>query len=353
MNSRQPWLYSASVDAIFLLSPPFLVTALVLAMPDLFAEAHAGPWAWLLLVVGVDVAHVYSTLWRTYFSPETSARFRTQLIAIPVACWIGGVLLYTAGSMAFWRVLAYVAVFHFIRQQYGFLRLYSRKDRLPTWKRHLDGITIYAVTAYPLIYWHTHARDFHWFVAGDFFTVPWPVIERAAFWIYVAVLASYASSEIHLRNWNLPKNLIVAGTALSWYTGIVLYNGDLAFTITNVVSHGVPYMALIWIYQRKRAAASPDDRERSYSSRWFRPALAPVFAGVALAFAFVEEGFWDALIWRDHMLFFGWLSFLPQVSDHALQSLLVPLLALPQATHYVIDGFIWKVRDMGGGFRES
>ena len=105
-------------------------------------------------------------------------------------------------------------------------------------------------------------------------------------------------------------------------------------------------MALVWIYQRKRAAASADASERTYSSRWFRPAMIPVFAGVALTLAFFEEGLWDALVWRDHSLFYGWLRFLPRLSDHAVQSVVVPLLALPQATHYVIDGFIWKIRDL-------
>lgn len=347
MSSRQPWLYSAPVDAAFILAPAFLVTLAVVLWPGFFAQASTGPWMWLLLVVGVDVAHVYSTLWRTYFSPEASSRYRTLLIAIPLVCWLAGVLLYTAGSAIFWRILAYVAVFHFVRQQYGFLRLYARRDSLPGWKRKLDGAAIYASTAYPLFYWHTHPRDFHWFVKGDFVSLPGSgLIETGVAVLYGAILAGYVVSEAALRRWNVPKNLILAGTALSWYTGIVYFNGDLAFTVTNVVTHGVPYMALIWIHQRKRVMVAQAEPERRYVARWFRPSMIPIFLGVLLVFAYVEEGFWDALIWGDHRQFYGWLAFLPKVSDHAVQSVLVPLLALPQATHYVLDGFIWKVRDI-------
>jgi hypothetical protein len=30
--------------------------------------------------------------------------------------------------------------------------------------------------------------------------------------------------------------------------------------------------------------------------------------------------------------------------SHQLLSLIVPLLALPQMTHYIPDGFIWKIK---------
>ena len=57
-----------------------------------------------------------------------------------------------------------------------------------------------------------------------------------------------------------------------------------------------------------------------------------------MGLAFGEEWLWDLGIWHDHPTFFGegWDL------GPGTQALLVPLLALPQATHYVLDGFIWK-----------
>lgn len=337
-----PWLYSRFADSLFLLAPAFAVTLLVELLPQSWLRDQSlksEAWAWLLLVVGIDVAHVYSTLWRTYFDRQSVEQYRALLIGIPIACWLGGVLLYSSGGpMAFWRVFAYIAVFHFVRQQYGFVRLYSRRQP-PHWTRKLDAAAVYIATLYPLIYWHAYGRSFQWFVKGDFLSgFITPSLERAAFVVYLLTLGAYAVKEaVMWRGFNLPKNLIVLGTALSWYCGIVRHDGDLAFTATNVVAHGVPYMALVWMYQRKQRPAV----------RWFRPALLPVFLGVALALAYFEEGIWDALVWRDHAIFFGWLqSAMPKLEDSALLSIVVPLLALPQATHYVLDGFIWKVRDL-------
>ncbi len=335
MASRgQAWLYSPAADLCFIVGPAFAVTAAVLAFPGYFGRGAAvTPWAWLLLVIGVDVAHVYSTLFRTYLDAEARRRYATPLIAIPVTCWVAGVVLYSFGPMVFWRVLAYIAVFHFVRQQYGFLRLYSRQEQHAPWERRLEAAAIYLATLYPLIYWHTHKRAFRWFVSGDFVSVASPSAATATGWIYVAVLAGYGAAETRrwrrTRAFNIPKNLILLGTALSWYVGIVQSSGDLAFTVTNVVAHGVPYMALVWMYQRRQARA-----------------VAPVavFVVSIVALAYIEEGFWDALVWREHLQFFAWLAVVPPVTGQALLAVLVPLLALPQATHYVLDGFIWRLR---------
>ncbi len=336
--SRYPWLHSAFTDGVFLLSPAFLVTAAVLLWPGFFtAENDVSPVLWLALVVGVDVAHVYSTLYRTYFDKEESVRYRTLLIFIPLGCWIAGMLLYSAGKFVFWRTLAYLAVFHFVRQQYGFLRLYARKEDGPRWGRWIDGAAVYLATLYPLVYWHTHPRSFHWFLPGDFVPVAAAWVERVVLALYVGALAAYAARAVaEARRTgvvNVPKHLVLAGTALSWYTGIVWYDGDLTFTATNVVAHGVPYMALIWIFERKKSGA-----------RIYRPAMAPLFVGFLLVLAYVEEAFWDVLVWRDHTQFFSWLAFLPHLEEQAALAVVVPLLAVPQATHYVLDGFIWRIR---------
>jgi hypothetical protein len=56
--------------------------------------------------------------------------------------------------------------------------------------------------------------------------------------------------------------------------------------------------------------------------------------------ALVEEGLWDNLVWHDHPQYFGDTSV--SLSPTAL-ALLVPLLALPQAVHYLTDAFVWRV----------
>src|SRR5262249_56954114 len=112
---------------------------------------------------------------------------------VPIGGFVAGVLLFTQGEAVFWRVLAYVAVFHFVRQQAGWVLLYraraGERDRLG---RALDLGAVYAATVYPLLWWHAHLpRRLHWFLPRDLAALP-AALASAALPPYVALLAAYA-----------------------------------------------------------------------------------------------------------------------------------------------------------------
>lgn len=349
-EQHQPWLHSATLDSCFILAPPLIATALAVWFHEVVHQNNISPWAWVLLIVGIDVAHVYSTLFRSYWNPEDMQARRPLFTAVPILGWVVGTVLYSMGAEVFWRVLAYLAVFHFVRQQYGFIMLYVRQEPpTSTSLRWIDKGAIYLATVYPLLYWHSHLpRPFHWFVEGDFVALPWPILSALAGVAYGLFLLLYVAKEliagVQLGYVNIPKNLVFAGTALSWYVGIVWCEGDLAFTATNVVAHGIPYMALVWVYGRRREMASAS------GSRWsvvpirslFSPRAVPLYIGILVVMAFLEEGLWDALVWREHPGVFSWFGTLPHITTETTLVWLVPLLALPQITHYVLDGFIWR-----------
>jgi hypothetical protein len=93
-------------------------------------------------------------------------------------------------------------------------------------------------------------------------------------------------------------------------------------------------MALVWIYgHRKKAPLT------SYLP-WKE---ASFFLAILIIFSYLEEGIWDVFIWKDHTSLFPFFTQLPR-PDLWVVSILVPLLSLPQITHYIIDGFIWRVR---------
>jgi len=346
---KQPWINSSWSDSIFILSPPFVALLVVALFPAEFKNSSAMPLAyWVVLIVMIDVAHVYSTLYRTYFNPLEFKKQQPVLVAIPIFCYIAGVILYAFDGLIFWRVLAYLAVYHFIRQQYGFMRIYSRNQNEGKFAKQIDTAVIYIATIYPLVYWHfTSKRNFNWFVDGDFVIFHSTGILSVSLVVYILIITAYITKEIvqyiKTRKLNLPKTLIILGTLLSWYFGIVYYNGDIAFTTLNVVSHGIPYMALIWVYERKRF-----DKTQSVTSRIIRVTFSrygiTVFIGLIIFFAYMEEGLWDGLVWKEHAAFFKPFAALPAITTTWLLTLLVPLLSLPQSTHYVLDGFIWKIK---------
>jgi hypothetical protein len=349
-QAAQPWIEGWKTDSSFILLPPFVSLLLVIIFPAVFQNQQglSDAW-WVVLILLIDVAHVYSTLYRTYFNKAAFAKDKTTLLIIPFLAFIVMVLLYTQSPLWFWRILAYAAVFHFIRQQYGFMRIYSRKEINTKWYRHIDAVAIYAATVYPIIYWHFSGnRQFSWFVDGDFFDLSQIDFLLILFAVtYIIILLLYLIKEIVLiyktGNFNIPRNAVILGTVLSWYFGIVYFNGDMSFTLLNVVSHGVPYMALVWMYGRRTVQKAPKASNKLMQYVFSRYGIL-LFLAIIFFFAFIEEGLWDMTLWKDHKQVFSifhWVDV--QFSKEWLQ-LMVPLLALPQVTHYIVDGFIWRIK---------
>ncbi|MBK8724973.1 MAG: hypothetical protein IPL96_02670 [Holophagaceae bacterium] len=338
----QPWLFSRNLDlAAF--------TGSTLAGFLLVAGAAAAGWlqapvstpVWLLLVVGVDVAHVHATWLRTYFDPGELKAHAWRYALVPLLAWGAGAALHARSGPLFWRVLAYLAVFHFVRQQLGWVALYQRKEAdLRRFDRVLDRAAVYSATLWPLLWWHAHLpRQFSWFVAGDFAGPVSTAFARALLPVHIFLLTAFFARQLFrlLKEGFLPagKTLLVATTALSWHVGIVVLDSDLAFTALNVLPHGIPYAVLVW---RASVAAGP---RRGLAGRLLR-AGPVVFALFLVGLAFLEEGLWDAGIWHDHEAVFGALLGGGWDLGAAAQAVLVPLLALPQAVHYLLDGMIWK-----------
>lgn len=353
----QPWIYSANVDLLFIVGPAFFVTALVILLQgSIQAFSAVPPWLWLLLVVGVDVTHVYSTVFRTYFDREEMQKRQALYLLTPLLAWTVGCLLYSVDSMVFWRALAYLAVFHFVRQQYGLMMIYGRKEN-PRFKL-IDKLAIYSATIFPLVYWHTHERNFDWFIDGDFLRFDAAGIATLAAWIYAAILLAYLIKEVWLwqqaNNFNWPRNLMLLGTALSWLFGIVIFDNDIAFTAINVLSHGVPYLALMWIYGRNQAQLQGEQSSFHYPwiAKMFRRRWVAVYLAVLFVWAFVEENLWDSLLWHEHGSVLYFSEKLSIISSGQTLVWLVPLLAMPQITHYVLDAFIWRMQQGNTNWKE-
>jgi hypothetical protein len=338
-GERKPasWLFSRNVDlSVFLGSALLSFVALAIGARAGVLYSDTPDWAWIPAVLLVDVAHVWSTGFRVYLDKAVFKRRPALYCLVPAMGLAIGIALYSEGELVFWRCLAYVAVFHFIRQQYGWVALYraraGERGRVGKW---IDSIAVYSATLYPLIYWHTHLpRKFWWFLTNDFTSLP-TRLEHLAAPVYWLALASYVARALYrgliLHEVNPGKDIVVGTTALCWYVGIVAFNSDYAFTVTNVIIHGVPYFALIYWYGRRRL-----EQTKGGFFKIFAPG--PMgFLMLLWMVAYLEEMVWDRGVWQDRSWFFGtpW-----QIGSWKL--LLVPLLALPQIVHYVLDGFIWR-----------
>ncbi|MGI9034476.1 MAG: hypothetical protein ACR2GD_00405 [Pyrinomonadaceae bacterium] len=344
VTKQNYWLFSAPVDlSVFLGSAVLSLLLLAVGWQFGFLNNESPEWTWIAAVLLIDVAHVWSTSFRVYFDAAEFKRRVWLYSLVPVFGYAVGVALYSEGELTFWKALALLAVFHFVRQQYGWVALYRRKLRETsniTW--WIDAAAIYLATIYPLAFWMTSLpRNFDWFVRDDFFSLP-SFVEQILFPVYVLSLAAYFGKSIYLYFTtgflNIGKDIVVLTTVVCWYVGIVALNSDYAFTVTNVIIHGVPYFALVYFYAKSRRETA-GRFYKSISSNWI------IFLATLWALAYIEELFWNRGVWHEHEFLFGanW-----DLDDWKMY--LVPLLAVPQLTHYILDGFVWR-RKYNANFR--
>lgn len=343
-----PWLFGARLDVLLFGGSAALSLGLLLLGHALGLESGDSPeWVWLGCVLAVDVAHVWSTLFRVYLDPVELRRRWGLYLGAPLGCYALGVVLHAQSSLTFWRALAYLALFHFVRQQVGWLKLYHR--RAPATSRFdtlLDTSTLYVCMVYPALYWHAHLpRRFAWFMQGDFsaaYMPMWALLSAAARPLYLGLLLVFAlrSAQRFMRGDAHPGVvLLVLSTAACWAAGIVFTDSDYAFTVTNVLIHGIPYIGLTVLYGRARATDVP----RSALGRVMRVGV-PAALLLLLGLAFTEEWLWDRWVWHERTWLFGEGREMPG----SVLMWLVPLFSLPQTTHYALDGLIWRKRGNPG-----
>ena len=330
------FLVSKKFDFLWIIGPAFYGSFFVLFLHSLnLAPKNVSPFYWLILVVFIDVSHVWSTLFRTYLHKERRAEFQKELWLTPILCYGTGVILYAFGDIIFWRCLAYLAVFHFIRQQYGIYRIYHFKSKDDSKLWFINALAIYSATLIPLILWHLdEASSINWFVEGDFFYFNNPELVPLFKGLSLAILLIYILKEkfVCANKIYSSKNFFLVGTIISWWLGIVWLKNDWSFTVTNVVAHGVPYFALIYL----------NDIKQRDKIIWWK--ALPTFSIFLFLFAigFMEEWLWDLFIWKEHLEIFPFSNFFQGIESLTILTLVVPLLTLPQSTHYILDGFIWK-----------
>lgn len=330
--ARRGWLVSPAHDLAFFSGPAIVAGGVAMALPG---GLELSPVAWLVLVVGIDVAHVYASIYRAYLDPIVWERWRSRLIGWPVAVLLVALAAQAAAPAWFWTAMAYLAVFHFVRQQAGFAMLYRAVEGLPTrdGEARLERWAHYALCGWPILWWHAHLPlSFAWFTDDDFVRGLPIGVAYAGGGVAMGLVATHLVARARSGRWSPGRDLWLVGTAAAWVGGIVVAGSDAGFTLANVVSHGVPYLALVHLVGSRRMPGGTPG-----ATGWWRHGL---WLAPLLAVALVEEGLWDALVWHDHAMLFGawdppdWAAWLA-----------VPLLVVPQVTHYLLDGFVWRTRD--------
>lgn len=352
MNLRKrfelPVLYSPLADTLFIFFPPLLTALIFILLKDSITPSSKVPLLlWILCATPLDAGHVLLTFFKTYGHPEERKRLKKYLIVIPVGMWLVAFFMMGSDAVIFGNFLAYMAIFHFVSQQVGFVSLYRGRHLQAERFRWIDKGFAYLLCLYPLAHWQSnYPKKIFWFHPAYLFKVP-GVIETIALSLLITFSILYIGKEYYLylkkEPISISKQLILLGTGLNWYLGIVYFNNYTVFFLAIVITHTVPYTALIWFYGRKEIRRNPD------LSIGARLKFQHFFSGPNVIWYFVFLCVCGLLLQIAEVGFFG--SIIPEIEAYFhrfeivgnwFTASIVATICMFQFTHYILDGIIWK-----------
>jgi hypothetical protein len=134
---------------------------------DSGAGKHYSFYTWLFLIVFVDVAHVYSTLFKTYFVKGEVQKRKLLYIGIPLISWVLGNYFISVRRSYILVCVSTGCCFSFYPSA-----IWVYEDICPfepnNWSKKIDEVAVYAATIYPMLYWFKTPRSFTWFVNNEF-----------------------------------------------------------------------------------------------------------------------------------------------------------------------------------------
>jgi hypothetical protein len=285
--------------------------------------------AWAVLI---DAPHVFGTFSRTYFDRE-ERRARKRLLWGSLLFFAVGPAMVVAGlGPAFFFFAALWAYYHLVKQHYGFMVLYKKKNRdLAPADNALDRALILSSMSYPFVAFA--ARD-----QEALSRVP-PALHDALSYLSAALLAvTLVSAALWLgrqvqravrgRPLNVPKYLLLAAAIpMHWVVLLVpVPQQAIAVVAILTVYHNLQYHRLIWFHNRKYAGA----RERHGAAELISRRLAYyVLFGVLF-------GIWYQLPRRLVGEAYGQQSLLAQTAAAFFWGYAF--------VHYHLDAHIWRVR---------
>jgi hypothetical protein len=327
---------------------------------------------WAILI---DAPHVFGTLSRTYFDrSEWETRKRLMLGSL-LFFVVGPAMVLLGFGFTFFFLAALWAYYHLVKQHYGFMVLYKKKNNdLAPLDNALDRWLLLFAFNYP----------FMAFIAGDpsaMARVP-PLLRSGVNTVTTLLLAGtivvggfWLVRQLQ-RAWlreplNLPKYLLLAAAIpMHWIALLTpMPNKPIALVAILTIYHNLQYHRLIWFHNQKYVSASVGVRGSSPSPG--SPAGQPGWGGTVREGSVAQEDLKDkygpaALISRRLLYYIAFgilfgllyqgprqvLGYFGLKASHgdATAQLSIPI-QLGVAVlwgvafiHYYLDSKIWRVR---------
>ena len=298
-----------------------------------------------LWAIFIDAPHVFGTFSRTYFD-RTERQARGRLLWGSLLFFAVGPLMVFAGAgFLFFFVAALWAYYHLVKQHYGFMVLYKKKNNdLARIDNALDRLLLLFAFNYPFVA----------FIAQDpeaMARVPAALrggVNTVALLLLVGTialtviwLARQIQRAVVGEPLNVPKYLLLAAAIpMHWIVLLTpMPHKPIAIVAILTIYHNFQYHRLIWFHNKKyKAADSPSSRTKYGAAELISRRLM-FYIGFGILFGLIYQG---------PRQFLGYLNFkhgAAGISDVSFATqLAISFLWGYAFIHYYLDSKIWRVR---------
>ncbi|HEV2829043.1 MAG TPA: hypothetical protein VGW76_15715 [Pyrinomonadaceae bacterium] len=360
------WIISARDDLVWLIGSVassylllFLYVKGILPLVPMVA-------AWAILI---DAPHVFGTFSRTYFD-RTERQKRSRLLWGSLLFFaVGPVMVLAGADLVFFFLAALWAYYHLVKQHYGFMVLYKKKNNdLAAIDNALDRLLLLFAFNYPFVA----------FIARDpeaMKRVPAAlqagvnglatILLAGTIVLALAWLGRQVQRLISGEPLDLPKYLLLAAAIpMHWIVLLTpMPHKPIAIVAILTIYHNLQYHRLIWFHNQKYTAGSAgilstraESAERQGSSPTVRKGLSSNAAELRQKYGaaelisrrllyYVIFGILFGLIYQGPRQILGYISLNNGGTEPPFPTQLgISFLWGYAFIHYYLDSKIWRVR---------
>jgi len=303
---------------------------------------------WAILI---DAPHVFGTLSRTYFD-KSEWRTRKRLMLGSLLFFVVGPMMVLLGAgFTFFFIAALWAYYHLVKQHYGFMVLYKKKNNdLAPIDNALDRLLLLFAFNYPFVA----------FIANDesaMARVPSMLrggVNAVATLLLIGTivlaigwLVRQVQRVVLHQPLNVPKYLLLAAAIPMHWTALftTMPAKPIALVAILTIYHNLQYHRLIWFHNKKYSAQDARDPQAGMPALRYGPAA---FISRRLVY-YIGFGILFGLMYQAPRQILGYFGL---KATHG-----VPTAELPVAIqfgvavlwgvafiHYYLDSKIWRVR---------
>jgi len=327
------WIISARDDAIWFIGSVVSSYALLVLYVSRVVPLVPMVVAWAILI---DAPHVFGTFSRTYFD-RTERKNRARLLWGSLLFFaVGPVLVLASAGFVFFFVAALWAYYHLVKQHYGFMVLYKKKNGdLARVDNVLDRLLLLFAFNYPFV--EFIARDPQAMVRV-------PAVLRGGvngfsklllagtILLFVVWLGRQIQRAIAGEPLNVPKYLLLAAAIpMHWIVLLTpMPHKPIAIVAILTIYHNFQYHRLIWFHNQKYAKGT---REQYGGAELISRRL----------LFYVVFGILFGVIYQGPRQILGYLGLQNAAQPLAVQ-LGISFLWGYAFIHYYLDSKIWRVR---------